>query len=143
MQAPTIPLKVLPGDPLPLPMFSSVPAGFPSPADDFLHKHIDIGAELVKHPQATYLLRIAGTSMRDAGIFDGDIVVIDKAVEPKHGHIVIAVVDGEFTCKQLFRKGSLTKLLPANPDYPEIIFSDGQTLEVWGVVTSTIKQFQV
>lgn len=126
-----------------LPMFSTVAAGFPSPADDFLHQHIDIGAELIKHPLATYLLRIAGHSMRDAGIFDGDIVVIDKAIEPKHGHIVIAVIDGEFTCKYLHSKNGITKLVPANADFPEVHFGDAQTLEIWGVVTSSIKQFPI
>lgn len=137
------PTPVALGKPVSIPMFSSVPAGFPSPADDFLHKHIDIGSELVKHPQATYLLRIAGHSMKDAGIFDGDIVIIDKAIEAKHGHIVIAVVDGEFTCKRLYQKDGLTKLQAANAEYADIIFTEGQTLEVWGIVTSTIKQFAV
>lgn len=128
---------------MPLPMFSSVPAGFPSPAGDYLFKQIDIGAELVKHPNSTFLLTIAGLSMRDIGIHDGDIVVIDKSIEPRHGSIVIAVVDGEFTCKKLYRKGGVTKLQAANPDFPDISFKDGQTLEIWGVVTSSIKQFAV
>lgn len=137
------PTPIVLDKPVSVPMFSSVPAGFPSPADDFLHKHIDLGAELIKHPQATYLLRIAGHSMKEAGIFDGDIVVIDKSIEPQHGHIVIAVVDGEFTCKRLYKKGPLTKLQAANAEYPEILLSDGQTLEIWGIVTSSIKQFAV
>lgn len=143
MRLAPVPVPVLVAGKIPLPLYSSVPAGFPSPADDFLHDHIDISSELIKHPQATFLLRILGHSMRDAGIFDGDIVVIDKAIEPQHGHIVIAVVDGDFTCKQLYRRDGVTKLVPANPDFPEIEFRDGQTLEVWGVVTSTIKQFPV
>lgn len=137
------PMPIVHSTPALVPMFSTVPAGFPSPADDFLHQHIDLGAALVKHPLATYLLRIAGHSMRDAGIFDGDIVVIDKAIAPQHGHIVIAVVDGEFTCKYLHRKHGLTKLVAANAEFADIHFGEGQTLEVWGVVTSTIKQFAV
>ncbi|THT95970.1 translesion error-prone DNA polymerase V autoproteolytic subunit [Lampropedia puyangensis] len=136
-----VPLRL--GSPLWVPVCSSVRAGFPSPADDFLHKHIDIGAELIRHPQATFLLRIAGRSMETFGIFDGDTVVVDKAITPVHGHIVIAVVDGEFTCKQLYSKAGVTKLVAGNPEFEELTFTDGQTLEVWGVVTSCIKQFAV
>ena len=79
--------------------------------------------------------------MAMAGINDGDIVVVDKAVKPEHGKIVIACIDGEFTCKRLFMLDGMTKLQAANPEYEDMIFRDGQTLEVWGVVTSCIKQF--
>ncbi|WP_240754542.1 LexA family protein [Lampropedia aestuarii] len=126
-----------------LPLCSTVRAGFPSPADDFLHKHIDIGAELVRHPHATFLLRVAGRSMEAFGIFDGDLVVVDKAITARHGHIVIAVMDGEFTCKQLYTKAGKTKLLAGNPEFEALGFQEGQTMEVWGVVTSCIKQFPI
>lgn len=119
----------------------AVAAGFPSPADDFLVKRIDLTAELITHPQATFLLRVSGESMRDAGIFDGDMLVVNKAIKPRHGHVVVAVVDGEFTVKFLHQRAGRVKLKPANPTFPEIVPRDGQTVEVWGVVTASIKRF--
>ena len=118
-----------------------VQAGFPSPAEDFAVKRIDLTEVLVTHPQATFLLRVSGESMKDAGIFDGDMLVVDKAIKPRHGHIVVAVVDGEFTVKYLHMRAGRVKLKPANVTFPEILPKDGQTLEVWGVVTSSIKRF--
>lgn len=79
--------------------------------------------------------------MREAGIFDGDTLVVDRAIKPRHGHIVVAVVEGEFTVKQLHDRAGRIKLKPANPTYPDIVPRDGQTVEVWGVVTASIKQF--
>lgn len=119
----------------------AVAAGFPSPADDFLVKRIDLTAELITHPQATFLLRVSGESMRDAGIFDGDMLVVNKAIKPRHGHVVVAVVDGEFTVKFLHQRAGRVKLKSANPTFPEIVPRDGQTVEVWGVVTASIKRF--
>lgn len=118
-----------------------VQAGFPSPAEDFAVKRIDLTEVLVTHPQATFLLRVSGESMKDAGIFDGDMLVVDKAIKPRHGHIVVAVVDGEFTVKYLHMRAGRVKLKPANATFPEILPKEGQTLEVWGVVTSAIKRF--
>lgn len=118
-------------------------AGFPSPAEDFAVKRIDLTEILIKHPQATFLLRVRGESMREAGIFDGDTLVVDRAIKPRHGHIVVAVVDGEFTVKYLHERAGRIKLKPANPTFPEIVPRDGQTVEVWGVVTASIKQFAV
>ncbi len=134
-----IPIQI--DEPVLVPMYTGVRAGFPSPADDFLLKRIDLSDELIKRPEATFLMRIKGSSMAMAGIDDGDIVVVDKSIQPEHGKIVIACIDGEFTCKRLFMSGGLTKLEAANPDYEDIVFKDGQTLEVWGIVTSCIKQF--
>jgi DNA polymerase V len=116
-------------------------AGFPSPAEDLGGKRIDLTQLLVKHPQATYFLRASGQSMVESGIFDNDIMVVDKAIKPRHNHIVIAVVDGEFTVKQLYQRAGRIKLKAANPTHPDIIPKDGQTIEIWGVVTATIKQF--
>lgn len=118
-----------------------VAAGFPSPAEDFLVQRIDLTQELITHPQATFLLRVSGESMRDAGIFDGDMLVVDKAIKPRHGHVVVAVVDGEFTVKYLYQRAGRVKLRPANPTFPEITPHEGQLLEVWGVVTASIKRF--
>jgi DNA polymerase V len=95
----------------------------------------------VTHPQATFLLRVSGESMRDAGIFDGDMLVVNKAIKPRHGHVVVAVVDGEFTVKHLYQRAGRVKLKAANVTFPDITPKDGQTLEVWGVVTASIKRF--
>lgn len=116
-------------------------AGFPSPAEDFAVKRIDLTEILVTHPQATFLLRVSGESMKDAGIFDGDMLVVDKAIKPRHGHVVVAVVDGEFTVKYLYHRSGRVKLRPANVTFPDITPTDGQTIEVWGVVTCSIKRF--
>ncbi|MBF5006819.1 LexA family protein [Diaphorobacter caeni] len=119
----------------------SVRAGFPSPAEDFAAKRIDLTTVLVKHPQATFLLRVAGDSMKEAGIDDGDLIVVDKALTAAHGCIVVAIIDGEFTVKYLHQRFGCVKLRAANPTFPDIVPKDGQTIELWGVVTSCIKRF--
>lgn len=118
-----------------------IPAGFPSPAQDFAVERIDLMGQLIKHPEATFFIRIRGNSMRDAGILDGSVVLIDKAIEPAHGHIVLAVVDGDFTCKKLHLHGKEIWLKAANPDYADIVPRDGQTVEIWGVVVAAIHQY--
>jgi DNA polymerase V len=120
---------------------NKVCAGFPSPAEDLGAQRIDLTALLVTHAQATYFLKASGHSMVEAGIFDGDIMVVDRAVKPRHGHIVVAVVDGDFTVKRLYQRAGRVKLRAANVTFPEIVPKDGQTIEVWGVVTATIKRF--
>jgi DNA polymerase V len=122
-------------------LISRVCAGFPSPAEDLGAQRIDLTQVLITHPQATFLLRASGHSMVQAGIFDNDILVVNRAMTPRHRHIVVAVVDGEFTVKRLYQLGGRVKLQAANPTYPDIVPHDGQTLEVWGVVTACIKQF--
>ncbi len=122
---------------------ASVRAGFPSPAEDLGAKRIDFMARLVRHPQATYLMKARDESMREAGIFDGSTLVVDKAIVPRHGHVVIAVVDGEFVCKILSMRAGRIKLKAANPCFPDIVPRDGQTVEVWGVVTASIMEMQV
>ena len=117
-------------------------AGFPSPAEDFQAKRIDILERLVTHPQATYSMAVRGHSMEGVGIFDGDVVLVDRAVKPAHGQIVVAVVDNEFTCKQLWMRGGRLKLKAANPTFADIVPTEGQTVEVWGVVIASIKQFK-
>ncbi len=118
-------------------------AGFPSPAEDLGAQRIDLTQMLVVHSQATYLLRASGHSMIEAGIFDKDIMVVDRAIKPRHNHIVVAVVDGDFTVKRLVMRAGRIKLRAANPTFADIVPKEGQTLEVWGVVTSSIKQFAV
>ena len=119
-----------------------VQAGFPSAAEDTCAKRIDLNAVLISHPTATYLLRARGSSMVEAGIFDGDVLIIDKAIKARHGHIVVAEVDGEFTVKTLFNRLGRTKLQAANVTFPDIQFKEGQELKVWGVVIHTIKSFK-
>lgn len=121
---------------------ASVQAGFPSPAEDFHVQRIDLMAELIKHPQASFLMRVRGESMREAGILDGDVVLIDRAITPRSGHVVITVVDGEFTCKTLQMRAGRIKLKAANPTFPDIVPKDSQTVQVWGVVVAAIKQFK-
>lgn len=121
----------------------SVPAGFPSPAEDHAAKRIDLNEILIKHPLATYLMRVRGDSMVDAGISDGDTLVIDRAIKPAHGQVVVAVVDNEFTVKRLWKRGSKVKLEAANRTHPDIVPRDGQTIEIWGVVTSAIKHLRI
>lgn len=131
----------LPPGPLLIRSFlSSVQAGFPSPAEDHHIERIDLMSQLIKHPQATFMLRVSGESMRDAGILDGSVVLVDKAIQPESGHTVIAVVDGEFTCKTLQVTPGGMRLKAANPDYPDIVPKDGQTVEIWGVVVASIVQ---
>ena len=121
----------------------TVQCGFPSPAEDHAIERVDLNKVLIKHPQATFLMRVRGDSMREAGIDDGDVVLGDRAIKATHGHVVVAVVDGEFTVKRLWQRGRNVKLQPANPTYPDILPRDGQTIEVWGVVTNAIKAKRV
>jgi DNA polymerase V len=129
--------------PLRLPLFlAGVQAGFPSPADDFIDKRLDLNEHLIQHPAATFFVRAVGESMLGAGIHDGDLLIVDRAVEAQSGKIVIASVNGELTVKRLERKGQRLLLVPANPDYPSLDVSDsldsGDGFEVWGVVTCVI-----
>lgn len=129
--------------PMALPMLgAAVRAGFPSPAADFTVSRIDLTRELIFHPQCTFYLIVRGDSMIGIGIFDGDILVVDKYLRPQHGDIVVAEIDGEFTVKRLHHRNGVMKLCAENPTYPDIRPKDGQTLEIWGVVTSSIRRFR-
>nr|WP_108650309.1 translesion error-prone DNA polymerase V autoproteolytic subunit [Dongshaea marina] len=115
-----------------------VVAGFPSPASDFAEKSLDLNELCIQHPAATYFLRVQGDSMTEAGIFDGDIVVVDRALIPQHGDIVIAALNGEFTIKRLHKKTSL-KLLACNPAYSDIEVGADDQFELFGVVSSAVR----
>lgn len=128
--------------PLILPEVGSARAGFPSPAEDLGEKAIDLVDVLVSHPQATFLIRARGNSMEGAGIHDNALLVVDRALKAQHLDIVVAVVDGEFTIKQLYKRGGRPKLKAANPTFPDITFKDDQSLEIWGVVTAGINQYR-
>lgn len=123
-------------------LMGSVQAGFPSPAEDLGGEAIDLTKVLITHPQATYIIRARGQSMVGAGIFDKDLLIVNKALKPRHQDVVVAVIDGEYTIKYLYQRAGRIKLKAANPTYPDIIPKDGQTIEIWGVVTSCTKQFR-
>ena len=115
-------------------------AGFPSPATDYMTQAIDLNKELVKHPAATFYGRVVGDSMIDAGVEEGDILVIDKSLEAQDGDMAVCFVDGEFTLKHLrFHENGLT-LVPANAKYPSIEVGEGSDFIMWGVVTYVIKR---
>jgi len=120
---------------------SMIPAGFPSPADD-CYESLDIVSHIVKHPAATFFMRVAGDSMTGAGIFDGDIVIVDRSLEVESGDIVVAIVDGEFTIKRFQRNGTCIELISENPKYRKIVLKEGMELEIWGVATGTYKSFK-
>ena len=123
------------------PLFASkIPAGFPSPADDYVEDMLDLERLLVKRPAATFYLRVSGDSMSGAAIMSGDILVVDRSVEPKHGRIVVASIDNELTVKRLHRQGQRTALVPENPAYPPIEITDETDLLIWGVVTGVVRQ---
>jgi DNA polymerase V len=125
---------------LELPLFGSpVEAGFPSPADDHIEGKLDLNEHLVRRPAATFFVRAAGESMRGAGIFDGDLLVIDRGITPQPDDIVIAVVHGELTVKRLQRQDGAWQLAAENPNFPTLpICDDG--CEIWGVVTNSIRR---
>lgn len=119
---------------------STVHAGFPSPADEFLEGSLDLNNLFIKHPEATFFARVEGDSMKDEGITEGDILVVDKAVEPYDGCLAVAYIDGEFTLKRVRMEPDRILLVPANPKYPVIEIVAGQDFAVWGVVKWVIKQ---
>lgn len=123
---------------LSIPLFTdSVPAGFPSPAQDYIEQTLDLNELCILHPSATYFVRAVGDSMIGAGIFSGDILVVDRALTAAHGDIVIASLHGEMTVKQLATRPRL-QLIPCNSAYPAIPVPDPDELEVFGVVTNVI-----
>lgn len=120
-----------------LPFFSSsVAAGFPSPADDYIEAGLDLNEYLIKHPSATFLARASGDSMTRAGILDGALLVVDKSITPKNGHTVIAAINGELTCKILDIEHRL--LRAANPSYPSVSLDEDMDLLIEGVVVHAI-----
>lgn len=127
--------------PLEIPLAESgVHAGFPSPADDFLEGSLDLNRLVIRHPEATFFARVEGDSMKDEGIVEGDILVVDKSIEPYDGCLAVAVIDGEFTLKRVRMEPDKILLVPANPKYKVIeIFPDNE-FSVWGVVRYVVKK---
>lgn len=122
-----------------------VRAGFPSPAQDYLDRSLDFNKELIHHPAATFYAKVVGRSMINAGIDEGDIVVIDRALEARHDDVVVAWVDGEFTMKYLDlsqRDHGIITLRAGNPDFPDFTFTPDDTAAIWGVVSKVIKNLR-
>ena len=116
-------------------------AGFPSPAQDFLDMSIDLNKELIKNPSATFYGRVKGDSMKDVGINDGDLLIIDKSLEPKNGKIAVCFIDGEFTVKKIKLAKDHLWLMPANENYKPIKVTEDNEFIVWGIVIHVIKSF--
>ena len=126
--------------PLEIPLAESgVHAGFPSPADDFLEGSLDLNRLVIRHPEATFFARVEGDSMKDEGIVEGDILVVDKSIEPYDGCLAVAFVDGEFTLKRVRKEPDKILLVPANPKYKVIEISPENEFAVWGVVNWVLK----
>ncbi|MDY6934317.1 MAG: translesion error-prone DNA polymerase V autoproteolytic subunit [Spirochaetota bacterium] len=124
---------------LTLPLFvTSISAGFPSPADDYIDKRLDLNEFLIRHPAATFFVRVSGDSMIDAGIHPDDILIVDRAVEAVNNKIVIAVLNGELTVKRLRIEGEAVYLYPENDEYSPIEITPQMQFEVWGVVIHVI-----
>jgi len=115
-----------------------IKAGFPSPAQDYIEQGIDLNRELIKHPSSTFLAKVDGNSMQDTFIHDGDIVIIDKSLEPRDGCKVVAYIEGEFVMKTIQILPDKILLIPENQDYPTITVTSDQQFVIWGVVTYVI-----
>lgn len=132
-----------PSAPLSLPLYSSkVAAGFPSPADDHVEKRLNPNDYLISNDSSTFCVRVKGDSMIDAGIFENDVLVVDRSRVAQMGDIVLAILDGEFTVKILGKSKHGPRLIPANANYPVIDIGEAQFFEVWGVVTGSMRKFK-
>ena len=115
-----------------------MPAGFPSPAADHTQERIDLNKQLIRNKDATYIFRVKGDSMVGIGIYEGDALLVDRSIDPKHNHIVVAQLNNEFTVKRLYRRGGVVKLVPESPIYPIRLIKEEDDFLVWGVVTNSI-----
>lgn len=126
----------------PIPLFSDpVKAGFPSPAQDYIERTLDLNELCIRHPNATFFVRVEGDSMVEAGIYTNDVLVVDRSIEAEHGDIVVAAVAGEITVKEFCLRPTLA-LLPRNPAYKPIQPRNGEELSIFGVVTNVIRQMK-
>lgn len=116
-----------------------VPAGFPSPAADHIEQQISLDEVLNIRAPHVYLISITGESMQGAGIFEGDLAIVDRAIEPAHGHIVVALLNNEPICKRLCKRVKEVVLLSENPKYPPRYILEGDELTIWGVITNTVR----
>lgn len=126
-----------------LPHFlQKIPAGFPSPAADYTESTLDLNEYLVNHKAASFYFTVVGFSMTGAFIDDGDKVLVDRSIEPKHGHIVIASVNDEYTIKRLYMRKGVIELRPENPAFQPIRMREGEELQIWGVVVGVIRKIR-
>ena len=126
--------------PTKIPIFNTaVKAGFPSPADDFIERKLDLNSYLIKHPAATFFVRVEGESMKEAGISSGDLLIVDRSLEVVDGKIVIASINGEFTVKRVKKINQNLFLMPENKGYPPIKITQEDELQIFGVVKNVIK----
>jgi len=119
---------------------SRVPAGFPSPADDYVEASLDLNDELIRKEEATFFVRVAGSSMTEAGIHDGDVLVVDRSVEPSDGDVVVAALDGELTVKRYEIRSGKPYLMPESASHDPIMIEEGQELVVWGVAQHVVHE---
>ena len=123
-----------------IPMVEGIHAGFPSPAEDYTEPVLDLNRYVIKNPASTFYARISGDSMVGVGIQDGDIVVIDKSLEPANDQIAVCFIDGEFTLKRIHPENGRLFLMPHNPNFPSIEITEENNFQVWGIVTYIIKK---
>lgn len=119
---------------------SRVAISFGSPAGESGVTRLDLNEILIRNPQSAFLMRIAGSSMREAGIDDGDLALVDRALDPSHGQVVIAVHQDDFLCRRLCRRGEELGLQATDPDVPDVWATEGDSFDIWGVVTHVVKQ---
>jgi DNA polymerase V len=126
---------------LPLPNAGSqISAGFPSPAEDYLEPTLDLNSALIKNPSSTFYGRVSGVSMKDAGVDNGDLLVIDKSLTYRNNALAVCFINGEFTLKRIKVEGNTILLMPANQDYQPIVVKEDDDFTVWGIVTYIIKK---
>ena len=121
---------------------SFVNAGFPSPADDHIDVSLDLNEYLIKHPSSTFYIYVQGDSMISDGLLSGDIMIVDRSLNPNSKDIVVAVLDGEFTVKRIYKKNNQIFLVPSNSKYESILINENMDFEIWGVVTHAIHHFR-
>ena len=132
-------VRYQPSTAIPIPLFGHrIPAGFPSPAEDYLDKTLDLNDLVIKHPAATFFVQVEGDSMIDAGIHSGDVLVVDRALEPTDNRIVVAILDGCFTVKRIKKCQERLFLAPENPTHDPVEITPDTDFQIWGIVTFVI-----
>ena len=119
----------------------SVPAGSPASANESSHEQVSLDSYLVSNPASTVLFRVRGESMNGVGIYDGDLLVVDRSIEPVHGQVVVAAINNDLTVKRLNKRAGEVKLLAANPEFQDITFVESDEMSVWGVVTFSLRRW--
>ena len=119
---------------------STVAAGFPSPADDYIEKKLDLNEHLIRKPSATFFVRVSGDSMNGVGIFPGDLLIVDRSLKARHRSVILACLDGDFTVKRLMIRDGEPELHPENPKCKPTKISSDHQFEIWGVVTYVIHE---